>query len=305
MKVSIIIPMYNESRYIARCLDSLSQQSYKDFEIILIDDWSKDDTVKIAEWYKNIFELTILHQKHWWPGKARNRWAEIAKWDILVFFDADMYFDKDIIKMLLQPILEGKEIGTIYGNELVGNLENKIARAYWIIRWEYNPNKTRLHVYRAIMKNIFLESWWFDSSKWYFDDDLSKINNWKWSLAIEKAICYHNNPENIHEVYKHSIWVWKWLIEDWQMKNYMLTYKKRIIAFIVLLIVLGIYIYKIWLLAYLPIILMWIILLLILIKTIQRTIKEKYLSHMIFVPIVIIARWIGYFVWICTKILKI
>jgi glycosyltransferase involved in cell wall biosynthesis len=46
---SVIIPMYNESRYIARCLDSLKHQTYKDFELILIDDGSKDDTVKIAE----------------------------------------------------------------------------------------------------------------------------------------------------------------------------------------------------------------------------------------------------------------
>jgi glycosyltransferase involved in cell wall biosynthesis len=47
-KISIIIPMYNESRYIKRCLDSLKNQTYNDFEIILIDDGSKDNTIDIA-----------------------------------------------------------------------------------------------------------------------------------------------------------------------------------------------------------------------------------------------------------------
>jgi glycosyltransferase involved in cell wall biosynthesis len=64
MQVSIIIPMYNEERYIARCLKSLTHQTFQDFEVILIDDGSTDNTVKIAETFKDSFSLTILHQKH-------------------------------------------------------------------------------------------------------------------------------------------------------------------------------------------------------------------------------------------------
>jgi glycosyltransferase involved in cell wall biosynthesis len=58
--VSIIIPMRNESRYIARCLDSLNNQTYKDFEIILIDDGSTDNTIEIASKY----DAKILKQQH-------------------------------------------------------------------------------------------------------------------------------------------------------------------------------------------------------------------------------------------------
>lgn len=63
-KVSIIIPMYNEERYIGRCLDSLLTQTEKDFEIILIDDGSTDESIHIAKKYENKCMLTILEQQH-------------------------------------------------------------------------------------------------------------------------------------------------------------------------------------------------------------------------------------------------
>lgn len=60
MKASVIIPMYNEERYISRCLESLKKQTFKNFETILIDDGSTDKTVEIASKY----DVTILKQEH-------------------------------------------------------------------------------------------------------------------------------------------------------------------------------------------------------------------------------------------------
>lgn len=292
IKISIIIPMYNEQRYIARCLDSLKQQTFKDFELILIDDGSKDNTVDIAKKYDTDFDLTILQQKNSGPGKARNRWAKEAKGDILIFVDADMFFDKNYLKHLIQPILDGKEIGTAHGKELVGNPENKLAIARCINRIPH-PER-RSGVYRAIKRDIFLESGWFDPSKGYFDDNLSKINHGKWSLTVLDAICYHNNPESLKEIYKHSQRVGRSLIQSWEIRNYL---KK----------------YKIWLMLLAGILLLWIIffsqqfwkiilivfigtLVLISYKAIQRTIKEKHISHLIYIPLMMIGRWSGYLV---------
>jgi glycosyltransferase involved in cell wall biosynthesis len=64
VQVSIIIPMYNEERYIARCLESLTHQTFQEFEVILIDDGSTDKTVEIAQSFENQFPLTILQQAH-------------------------------------------------------------------------------------------------------------------------------------------------------------------------------------------------------------------------------------------------
>lgn len=136
--------MYNESRYVARCLDSLIEQSYKDFELIMIDDGSTDNTLEIIEKYKKkIDNLTLLHQEHGGPGKARNRGAKEAKGEVLVFVDADMVFDKKYIEELIKPILDKKEIGTAHGREYVANKDNSIARAFSLIRLSYDPQRSR------------------------------------------------------------------------------------------------------------------------------------------------------------------
>lgn len=290
--ISIIIPMYNEQRYIARCLESLKWQTYKDFEIILIDDGSKDNTVEIAKWYHKDFDLTILQQKNSGPGKARNRWAKEAKGDILIFVDADMFFDKNYIKHLIQPILDGKEIGTAHGQELVGNPENKLAIARCINRIPH-PEK-RSGVYRAIKRDVFLWSGWFDPSKWYFDDNLSKINNGKWALTVFDAICYHNNPESIKEIYKHSQRVGRSLLQSGEIKNYLKKYRLRIMLLIIIAII-GIIFFShqirtvIWIIVLGAIVLMFL-------RSTQRAIKEKHLSHILYIPLTMISRWAGYIV---------
>lgn len=305
MIVSIVIPMYNEERYIDRCLESIKNQTFKDFEVILIDDWSTDNTIEKASNYEKDFILNILKQEHWWPGRARNLWANIAKWDILIFVDADMFFDKDYIKNLIQPIIDKKEIWTAHWTELVWNLDNKLARAWSIIRCKYDKNTPRSWVYRAILKEVFLKSWWFDSSKWYFDDDLSKINNWLWALFVENAICYHNNPEKLKEAYNHSIWVWKWLMQSWHIKTYLKIYKNWIISFLLFSTIFIIFslINNIFFL--LPLILIWSIFILIIIKSVQRAFREKYISHLFYIPVIILTRWFWYSVWIIKYILKI
>ncbi len=293
-KVSIVIPMYNESKYIDRCLSSLKKQSYKNFEIILIDDWSTDNSIKIAKKYQKKLKLTILKQKHWWPGSARNRWAKEAKWSILIFVDADMYFDFKLIKILIQPIIKWEEIGTSHGWEYVWNLENPIARAYQAIRGNYDPKNNRSWVFRAILRSKFLERWWFDVNKWYTDDNLSDYGT---SLHLSNAIIYHNNPESFKEIFRHSVWVWNSLIKTWEIKNYIKKYIKSIVILIIILTVLYIILLDNWLTQIMPIWFFVLIILFIWFKTIQRTLKEWYISHALYIPLVMILRGAWYIVW--------
>ncbi len=293
-QVSVVIPMYNEEKYIWRCLDSLMLQSFQHFELIMIDDGSTDRTVEIVQWYQNKFHrLIILHQEHGWPGKARNWWASVAKWEILVFVDADMMFDIYYLEELIKPIVQWDELGTAHGWEYVANKDNKIARAFSLVRASYDSKQVRWWVFRAIRKDIFLEAGWFDGSKGYTDDDLShKI--WT-SLVLPWPIAYHNNPESFEEIYHHSQRVGSSLWSSGEIIFYLKKYQWRLVLFIIwLVLVLCLIGVAKWLIG-------WVVLLLILlfIKAIQRTIGENYLSHIVYVPIVMITRGVWYLSGIC------
>ncbi|MCW8966769.1 MAG: glycosyltransferase family 2 protein, partial [Candidatus Pacearchaeota archaeon] len=101
-KLSIVIPVYNEEKYIGKCLESLNKQTYKNFEIIIIDDGSTDKTVEIIK----KFDVHLIKGKHKGTAFSRNLGAKSAKGEILIFIDADMTFDKDYLKNLIKPILE-------------------------------------------------------------------------------------------------------------------------------------------------------------------------------------------------------
>src|SRR3990167_165993 len=105
-QISIIIPAYNEAKYIGTCLSSLQGQNLKTKEIIVVDDGSTDDTLKVVN------SLKILHQNHRGAGAARNLGAKHAIGDILVFVDADMEFSPQFLEHLTLPIRQGESRGT-------------------------------------------------------------------------------------------------------------------------------------------------------------------------------------------------
>jgi glycosyltransferase involved in cell wall biosynthesis len=85
VKFSVVIPTYNEARYIGRTLLALKNQTLKDFEVIVKDGQSRDETVKIAKTYAN--KVVSIEDSS--AGDARNQGARFAEGEILVFMDAD------------------------------------------------------------------------------------------------------------------------------------------------------------------------------------------------------------------------
>jgi glycosyltransferase involved in cell wall biosynthesis len=207
--VSIIVAVFNEEKYLNRCLQSLKNQSYKDIEIIIVDDGSTDKSRNIIKQY-NVKYLSISHSG---PGVARNKGAQAAKGEILVFVDADMYYDKEYIKELVKPIVKKNICGTFSKEEYVANKNN-----IWSKCWSINaglpihrrvPQKSSEYqnVFRAIQKKLFLKVKGFDTTGSYFDDTtLSKKLN-KLAVNTPKAISFHYNPETLLEVFYSGRWI--------------------------------------------------------------------------------------------------
>lgn len=100
IKVSIIIPVYNCEKYISRCIDSILNQTYKNIEIIAINDGSKDNTKEILNNYAKKYPNIIKHieQENKGIAKTRNYGIKIATGDYITFIDNDDYLDRDYIE---------------------------------------------------------------------------------------------------------------------------------------------------------------------------------------------------------------
>lgn len=102
-KVSIVVPVYNVEKYIRRCLDSLLKQSYKNLEIILIDDGSTDNSGIICDQYKtedNRFK--VIHQKNSGLSNARNTGLDNITGNLVMFVDSDDWIDEDCIEKCIK-----------------------------------------------------------------------------------------------------------------------------------------------------------------------------------------------------------
>lgn len=207
--VSVIIPVYNEEKYLGFCLESLKKQTYKNLEIIVVDDGSTDKSKDTA----NKYSVRLFEQSHSGPGNARNLGASKANGEILAFLDADMKYDKEFVKKLIKPIRLNKAVGTIHGKELVAN-QNNVWSNSWTIesrlpKGQRTPLQmpSELGVFRAIKKSSFDEVNGYDPDLGYFDDtSLSKKLNKK-SLVVRNAVAYHYNPETLTEVFVSTRWI--------------------------------------------------------------------------------------------------
>lgn len=102
MKVSVIVPVYNIEKYVTRCILSLKNQTYKDIEVLIIDDGSTDDSKNIAE--QQVIgddRFVIITQKNSGVSAARNTGLKYASGDFVMFVDGDDWIDKNCIEVLL------------------------------------------------------------------------------------------------------------------------------------------------------------------------------------------------------------
>ena len=105
-KVSVVVPVYNVEEYLHSCIESLFGQSYKNIEIILVDDESPDNCPRLCDEYAVAHEnIKVLHKKNGGLGYARNSGLEIATGDFVEFLDSDDYIENDTIEKALHKIV--------------------------------------------------------------------------------------------------------------------------------------------------------------------------------------------------------
>ena len=123
MKVSIIIPVYNVSAYIERCIESVMNQTYKDIECIIVDDASPDDSIakceKMIADYDGPIKFTILHhEQNRGLSGARNTGTKASSGEYLFYLDSDDEIKPSCIETLIKPMTEDCTIDLVQGNHV-------------------------------------------------------------------------------------------------------------------------------------------------------------------------------------------
>lgn len=128
-KISVIVPVYNNEKFLRKCLDSIRFQTYKNLEIICINDGSSDGSGEILEEYKKLDDrFVIVHQKNSGVGNVRNNGIKLATGDYISFIDSDDWLLLDLYETFYKKTLE-KNID-IYIFNIQGYIQdaNDIAR---------------------------------------------------------------------------------------------------------------------------------------------------------------------------------
>lgn len=149
-RFSIIIPVYNVEDYIKECLDSIKHQTYKDYEVIVVNDGTKDKSMKIVKKYP----VTVINQENQGLSAARNTGVRQATGEYLLFLDSDDYLEKDTLKKINQALENDPDVVRFQIKEVYENKEEK--------KYVEEPfrNKTGQEAFKLITKYHFVENAW-------------------------------------------------------------------------------------------------------------------------------------------------
>ena len=172
-KISIIMPVYNVEKYLTRCLESVINQTYKNLQIILVDDGSTDKSGLICDTYaKSDERIVVIHQANQGAGAAKNAGLEAVEGDYFLLIDSDDYieldmcekmlnamkkYSADIVQCLFKRIYVNKEYSTDYcfnSDKNVRSLSNKRFLFEMIYDWKYTVFWNKLFKASLIDKSI-------------------------------------------------------------------------------------------------------------------------------------------------------
>lgn len=132
MLISIIIPIYNVEKYLNRCLDSVVKQSFKDIEIILVNDGSTDNSENVLKNYLIDERIKYIYQKNKGLSEARNAGLNIASGEYVLFLDSDDSIEPTTCYELSQIVRKNEVDIVVFGRYLIKNCVEKVRdTAYW------------------------------------------------------------------------------------------------------------------------------------------------------------------------------
>lgn len=198
-KISIIIPLYNASKYIHRCISSIINQTFSKFEVIIIDDGSKDDSLAICKEYsKRDSRITVYSQSNQGAYLSRKKGLSFAKGDYILNIDADDWMENDMLEILYNTIID--QNADIVACGFYSSYPNKASKEWkYPYKYEQNENLLNIHMGYSALWNKLIKKEMFQFQSINSPNEKS-ITMWEDNLVTlpirflsEKTICI-NTP---------------------------------------------------------------------------------------------------------------
>ncbi|WP_261789076.1 glycosyltransferase [Methanosarcina siciliae] len=120
--ISIVVPAYNEEKVIAHCIESILASDYSEYEVILVDDGSSDNTLEEMQRYETSSRVIVVTKKNGGKASALNMGLNLAKGEVIFFVDADGIFAPDTISKMLGGF-SSEDVGAVCGSDAPVNLD--------------------------------------------------------------------------------------------------------------------------------------------------------------------------------------
>lgn len=189
-RVTIIVPCYNVEKYLPNCIESILNQTYKDWELILVDDGSPDHSGVIADNYASLdVRIKVIHKKNAGVAAARNSAIDIATGEFISFLDGDDFLHVDYIKDLLTIANDSSadivQCDYVRGKDRVfPSYEDKEILREYDSHSVFVADVAKIIVCGKLIKSDILKTIRIPEGR-YFEDDLV---TWRWYYAANKTV---------------------------------------------------------------------------------------------------------------------
>ena len=230
--VSIVVPIYDVEKYLEKCIESIRHQTYKNLEIILVDDGSPDESGRICDEFCNDNRVKVIHKENGGLSSARNAGLKVATGDYIGFVDSDDYVHPEMFEKLYNRIIRDRSDICICSHYTVDKSDNinehffrnipEILDKDKILNYlilpligadkERNESEIEGFVWRNLYRRELIREYEFKSERQYFAEDIVSdlelyIKCKQISILNECLYYYRYNGESLSNCYRPRVYV--------------------------------------------------------------------------------------------------
>lgn len=199
-KISIVVPVYNTGIFLKECFDSIRSQTFRDFEVVVVDDGSTDNSSEICDEYaRNDNRFKVIHKPNGGVSSARNTALDTVSGEYLCFIDSDDYIESDMLEKMINTI-ENLDVDVVQSDKQICSSKSLLGEEGYMIfnnkelRKEFfSGTRIRASLWLGLYKSSLFKKVRFPQNIVFWEDYavIASILNYVEKLALINKRYYH------------------------------------------------------------------------------------------------------------------